>query len=357
VGALAFATLSYHLVENPVRYAGFFSTGPQAWRRVAIAAVIGSAIVATPALIGLDRSEKSAEVESARAAALVASNPACLGAQALDPSKAPCVNPALKGLLVPDPLAAGRDDSNRAACWSTNGVTELHVCRLGTSAGAVKHLIAVGDSHNNTLIAAYEQIARANHWQIDVAGHRGCYWTAAVQLQDVQSLVSDCEAWKRNLNAYLMQHSEYDAIITTYDYGLSTVMAPSGMSQDQAIVDGLVRAWKPLAARGTKIIAINDNPQAGSGHADCVVKYRLAAAQACAVPRSDALGAFNGLRPAVTATAGARFVDLTDYYCTQVNCPAVIGNVVVYRDRDHLTATYVRTLAPYLGAALAKALG
>ena len=207
------------------------------------------------------------------------------------------------------------------------------------------------------MIAAYEQIANTNNWQIDVAGHRGCYWTSAVQVQDVQSLVSDCETWKRNLNAYLLQHTEYDGVITTYDYGLSTVVAPAGMTQEEAVVDGLVRAWKPLVARGTPIVAINDNPQAGAGHADCVVKYGLAAAQACAVPRDIALGAVNGLRPAVDQSAGARYVDLTSFYCNAVDCPAVIGHVVVYRDRDHLTATYVRTLAPYLGSALAKQLG
>ena len=357
VAAVASATLSYHLIENPMRYAKTFSDGAGAVRRIAGAAVIGSFVVILPCIIGVNTSEKSAEVATAKAAALIATNPACLGAQAMDPSRTPCVNPALDGVLVPDPIAATRDDSNRAQCWATNGVSELRVCSLGAGPGVRKHLIAVGDSHNNTLIAAYEQIAKTNHWQIDVAGHRGCYWTAAVQVQDVQSLVADCEAWKTNLNAYVLAHPEYDGIITTYDYGLSSVVAPAGMTQDQAIVDGLVRAWKPFADRGTPILAINDNPQAGPGHADCVVKNGLAAATSCAVPVANAFDAFNGLRPAAAATKGAHLIDLTSFYCNDTNCPAVIGHVVVYRDRDHLTATYVRTLAPYLGRALANELG
>ncbi len=357
IAAVACATLSFHLIENPVRYASIFSVGDGAVRRVALAAVIGSLVVALPCIGGLIRSEKSAEVASAKTAALIASNPNCLGAQAINPSTAPCVNPALDGVLVPDPIAASRDDSNRAECWATNGVTELHVCSLGSGPEVQKHYIAVGDSHNNTLIAAYEQIAKTNRWRIDVAGHRGCYWTAAVQVQDVQSLVADCEAWKKNLNAYLLTHTDYDGIITTYDYGLSNVIAPAGMTQEQAIVDGLVRAWKPFADRGTPIFAINDNPQAGDGHADCVVKYGLAAAEACAVPRAKAFNAFNGLQPAVGNTKGAALIDLTPYYCNATVCPAVIGHVVVYRDRDHLTATYVRTLAPYLGRALANQRG
>jgi len=357
VGAIAAATLSYHLIENPMRYAKVFSDGGRGVRRVVVAAIVGSLVVILPGVIGLNRSEHSAEVATARAAALVATNPDCLGAQTMDPARTPCVNPVLDNVLVPDPIAAARDDSNRAECWATNGVTELHVCPLGAGPGVGKHLIAVGDSHNNTLIAAYEQIAKTNHWQIDVAGHRGCYWTAAIQVQDVQSLVADCEAWKKNLNAYLLAHPEYDGIITTYDYGLSNVTAPTGMTQDEAVVDGLVRAWKPFVDRGIPILAINDNPQAGPGHADCVVKNGLAAAQACAVPVAQALGAFNGLRPAAAAMKGAHLIDLTSYYCNDTNCPAVIGHVVVYRDQDHLTATYARTLAPYLGRALANELG
>jgi hypothetical protein len=33
-------------------------------------------------------------------------------------------------------------------------------------------------------------------------------------------------------------------------------------------------------------------------------------------------------------------------------CPAVIGDALVYRNGSHLTATYVRTLAPWLGERL-----
>jgi hypothetical protein len=87
------------------------------------------------------------------------------------------------------------------------------------------------------------------------------------------------------------------------------------------------------------------------------VKNGLAAAQACAVPVAQALGDFNVLRPAAAAMKGAHLIDLTSYYCNDTNCPAVIGHVVVYRDQDHLTATYARTLAPYLGRALANELG
>ena len=41
-------------------------------------------------------------------------------------------------------------------------------------------------------------------------------------------------------------------------------------------------------------------------------------------------------------------VDLTPWICPAPSCPVAIGHVTVHRAGDHLTATYVRTLAPRL---------
>ena len=49
------------------------------------------------------------------------------------------------------------------------------MCSVGPADGYEKHLLAVGDSHNNTLLGAYESIADAMNWRIDVAGRIGCY--------------------------------------------------------------------------------------------------------------------------------------------------------------------------------------
>jgi hypothetical protein len=42
--------------------------------------------------------------------------------------------------------------------------------------------------------------------------------------------------------------------------------------------------------------------------------------------------------------------------CEPTTCPAVVGNVLVYFDDDHLTQAYALTLTPYLSAKLMTAL-
>ena len=111
---------------------------------------------------------------------------------------------------------------------------------------------------------------------------------------------------------------------------------------------GLLESWKTQTERGTRIIAIRDNPAANADTVACVARHLLEANDFCSLDRAHALGAFDGHAAAALATAGASVIDLSDVYCDATRCPAVIGNVVVYRDENHITATFARTLGPTL---------
>ena len=60
---------------------------------------------------------------------------------------------------------------------------------------------------------------------------------------------------------------------------------------------------------------------------------------------------------AAAATPGIRTLSLLPYVCDADTCHTVIGGLVVYFDDHHLTASFSRSLAPYLGAAVQEALG
>ena len=49
-------------------------------------------------------------------------------------------------------------------------------------------------------------------------------------------------------------------------------------------------------------------------------------------------------------------LDFSDYFCVDGTCPAVVGNVLVYRDKHHISDTYMRTLAPIFGERIEAAL-
>jgi hypothetical protein len=50
-------------------------------------------------------------------------------------------------------------------------------------------------------------------------------------------------------------------------------------------------------------------------------------------------------------------IDPTPMICPEETCPAVIGDVLVYRNGAHLTRTYVNSLTPWLGEQLPEPAG
>ena len=69
------------------------------------------------------------------------------------------------------------------------------------------------------------------------------------------------------------------------------------------------------------------------------------------------LDAVNPLDAVVAEGSVAAALDLSDLLCEELVCPTVIGNVQVYIDTDHLTATFSRTLAGPLDEMLGAATG
>ena len=60
---------------------------------------------------------------------------------------------------------------------------------------------------------------------------------------------------------------------------------------------------------------------------------------------------------AVRGNPAAKALDLTDLYCRRGGCPAAIGGVYVYRNADHISASYSRSMASELYQRLERLLG
>jgi hypothetical protein len=47
-----------------------------------------------------------------------------------------------------------------------------------------------------------------------------------------------------------------------------------------------------------------------------------------------------------------KVVDLTEFFCDARSCFPVIGGALVFKDQNHMTETYAKSLAPYLAREL-----
>ena len=131
-----------------------------------------------------------------------------------------------------------------------------------------------------------------------------------------------------------------DLLITT-----ATVTSPT----DEWVPDGYRETWAVLEDAGIPIVGIRDTPRSPVNIPDCVAKRGPDPAR-CAFDRTLAP---RELAPAVASLpATMHVVDLTEWLCDETACPAVIGNVLAYRDKAHFTASFARTLAPMLAEQL-----
>ena len=52
-----------------------------------------------------------------------------------------------------------------------------------------------------------------------------------------------------------------------------------------------------------------------------------------------------------------KFLDFSRFFCPNKITPAVIGNVMVYKDNNHVTRTYMESLTPYFETEFMAATG
>jgi hypothetical protein len=90
---------------------------------------------------------------------------------------------------------------------------------------------------------------------------------------------------------------------------------------------------------------------------DCLSQH-LGDAAACTTPRASAVDS-GGVRAerAAVERAGGSYLDVSPWICTESTCAVVVGNLLVYRDDNHLSTSYPAWLAPLLALELAQVMG
>lgn len=259
------------------------------------------------------------------------------GADSIESSEYTALLPGTRGTApsratVRDDLPEGYADG----CVGGNTDRDTPECSYGSEDADVTWVL-VGDSHIDQYLPAFLQIVENRDIRLVTYFHANCPFNANQTEQDV--------AWGdpcKEANEQTMQRLE--------DMDADLVITSNWTEGEWAgdPVEGFEEAWENIPA---PIVVIADNPamKPGDGTTSCVVE-NYPDTETCAIPREEALPADYQL-PAAEAAAGNEDVEvlnLTDAYCTEDECPPVIGNVMVYRDPHHITATYMRTLAPVL---------
>jgi hypothetical protein len=337
-------------VEDPVRRARRFGLARSrtTFTWAAVAAVLLAVLCVVPRQAVL----RETRVAVATARSIARHPPPCFGAAAMARTDDDCPNPALAKVVVPEPEAGAADTPPYAHCYYRAFRDATVPCRFGKPSKGVPHVAVIGDSHARVLMTMVQPLVDQGKLTADMFVMGECAWSTTPP--DLSRKVGrSCARWRAQLYPHLLAHaSDYDLILTTAR--LATLRG----SHDQQVA-GLSAAWRRLTDAGVPVAVLRDNPGVGPGETArnpdlCLEKVPVDEAnERCAFSRAGDLDRwYDALSEAQRRTPGTTLVDLTHLLCGSRTCPVVIGGALVYSDGNHLTATFARTMAPYLYQAL-----
>jgi SGNH domain-containing protein len=241
-----------------------------------------------------------------------------------------------------------------AQCMPTGRTGLLYPCSFGVRpvvyAGLGATIALVGDSHASHWRAAVEAVAAAKRQPAVSIAHSGCpFIDATVALPHEARL--QCRAWNREVKAYLRDHPEVATLFVSARSSARFVH-PRGVSNFETQVRGHISLWRSLPPTIRNIVVLRDTPRSSAASALCVQRQYAAGREAgrrCARSRARALHT----DPAVVAarrmhSPRVHAIDLSRFFCDARRCFPVVGGAAVYKDVDHMTSVYARSLGPYL---------
>ena len=332
--SLGLAALTYHFVEQPLRESRIGARGTWGAYRFGALALVPVLVAALSwQWLSADRARTQAEAigdeDHPGAAALL---------DGFEYRGSP------DAALTPSLLALPEEYATIGDCGTPEG-TELDVCATPVEGTPERTIMVVGDSHAQQLIAALVPIAEARNWQVVSVIRHACPFSS----QALETIGDQpCATWNDDL---------IDEIAGTHpDAVVAMASRDAGAGRTERTPPGYVEQWHKLDELGIPVVAVRDNPRFAVDPSECIETHGPQAPE-CSTPRSELLLpeppylALDGL------PANVSFVDLSDYYCRPDVCPSVVGNVVVYMDDNHITATYMRTVSPMLQDRFDAALG
>jgi hypothetical protein len=235
-------------------------------------------------------------------------------------------------------------------CHLDAGSTEPGECVFGDTTSNFT-VALFGDSHAAQWFDALDAIAKQRGWRLLALTKLGCTPIEQITYNStVGATYPQCKPWRANVKKRLA--AERAAVVfISYSNRLQQV----GVRQpfpDQVWLDGFAELIPELRAGGTEPVLITDTPYPGRDVPICLSE-NVSSVGNCAFSRE------RGIRQsrldtniAAAIDNGAQVLDVTNWMCTDKACPVIVGNLLVYRDSNHITTKYAEWLTPLIDEAI-----
>jgi peptidoglycan/LPS O-acetylase OafA/YrhL len=346
------AWLSYCYVERPFREKDFFT---ESTRNSLVVALVGILVAATSgSLIMMARDARPDDAGAYRSQTTGVSGRGPeeeakpFGAMVLGDT--PRMSPAGRVTsrvdnISPDPAQGAFDTSPVYAskCHRDESQSDAAACTYGDP-DADFTVALVGDSHAAQWVSALQYVAQQRHWRLKTYTKSACAFIAGTVYGRNGQPYDSCTQRNDAIRALMTGPDKPDLmVLTNTDY----VLVDGG-----SMPNAMVTAWGPLIGMGVQVVVLADTPTSQYNVPECVSTHRDSL-QDCATTRNVALAEQGqAQRQAAELAPEVQLIDLNDWICPGEECPAVIGDTLVYFDMNHLSATYSASLGPQLDKAI-----
>lgn len=360
VMALGLAVLTLHLVENPARFAA--ALRGSSWRSLAVGATAtGVAVCAGLALLAVRPVPTGSGPEAVPVALPISGavsprspTPTLTPEQQIQAAVAISaelravpsnLSPPLGNITKPEAFVNGC-----VLSWQDVVVPD---CAAGDIASATK-VALIGDSHAGMWQPALETAAQQQGWRLETFAKVTCPpMKLPIRSPYLEREFTECQQWRADVLARIAK--ERPALIVLdmvrrygADFGF--------VSYDPTWLDGLTRLVAQLRGTGARVLVLGPVPDPHTTVPTCLSAH-MDDASACAPDRSTAVNDKGiAAETAAVQAGGGQYARLDQFFCTDQRCPVIIGNTLVFRDDNHITAEYAQLLSPVIARLTESAL-
>ncbi len=248
----------------------------------------------------------------------------------------------------------------KSGCQTTHGKAGLTICRFGP-ASAARTVALVGDSHAMMMLSPIKNVAEDKGWRLITLVKKACPPVLGIH-NVAQKWLDDgktCRAWRRKAIDWLAAHPPDDIIISHSDrYGISNLRGRRlhGTAVATAWRKGMKRTLAAMPP-SAEVLLVTDIPINRGNPVRCL-KHHPDDISSCSTRKEPPAGRTveRALEQAARAR-GATFRSIYNKVCTYDPCPVIQGDILVWRDRGHFTATFSDQLTPAFRTLLSNVIG
>jgi hypothetical protein len=154
----------------------------------------------------------------------------------------------------------------------------------------------------------------------------------------------NCDEWRSEAFRIIAEERPERVVLVNQSY--------KGYARDSAEWEAGLRASIERLSPSTQVVILGETPFAEENVPDCLAR-NLDDVRPCEPAGTRArLDRIRADEQRIAGETGATWIDATSWMCTEDRCPAIVGNILVYRDQDHLTVPFIESRADLLAAAL-----